>query len=195
MNQPASPRAIIEELWVHNGNAIADVVALESEAHCYEIKGCNDKVGRILVQGGFYNACFRRITLVTTDRGLPRSLEVSPQFWGLMVARIEGKEVRVHEIRKAKNNPNFSKRLAVLTLWRSEMLDLLQDHSHHRKPRDTLARLISAAKGKIELSAHICELLITRHRMASSERKYRGHVGNVGVHGRLYHGRRGAIAA
>ena len=194
-NQAVSPRAIIEELWVHNGKAIADVVALESEAHCYEIKGCTDKVGRILVQGEFYNACFRRITLVTTDRGLPRSLEILPQFWGLMVARIEEDEVRIHEIRKARNNTNFSKHLALLTLWRSEMLDLLQDQSHRRKPREALAGLISSAKGKIELSSRICELLVARQRTPSSERKYRGHVGNVGIHGRLDHGRRSAIAA
>lgn len=195
MNQPASPRAIIEELWVHNGSAIADVVALESEAHCYEIKGCNDKVERILVQGGYYNACFRRITLVATDRGLAKALRLSPHFWGLMVARVERNEVRIHEVRKAQNNPNFCKHLAVLTLWKSEMLDLLQDHSHHRKPREALARLISATKGKIKLSADICELLVARHRTVSSERQNRNHVGDMRVHRGFDHCSRRAIAA
>jgi len=195
MDQPASPKAIVEELWVHNGNAIADVVALESEAHCYEIKGCNDKVERILVQGSYYNACFRRITLVTTDRGLAKALKLSPHFWGLMIARIEGNQVRLHEVRMAKNNPNFSKHLAVLTLWKSEMLNLLDDQSHHRKPREALARLISASKGKIELSADICGLLVTRHRAASSERQDRNHVGDMRVHRRLDHSSRRAIAA
>ena len=194
-NQPARPQAIIEELWVHNGSAIADVVALDNEAHCYEIKGCNDKVERILVQGTFYNACFRRITLVTTDRGLPKSIKVSPRYWGIMVARIEGGEVRLHEIRGARNNPNFSKHLAVLTLWKSEMLNLLHEPAHRRKPREALAQLISAAKGKIELSADICKQLLARHRSAASERQHRGHVRNVGIHGRLDYGRRGTIAA
>lgn len=194
-SQSASPRAIIEELWVHNGNAVADVVALDNEAHCYEIKGCNDKIERILVQGGYYNACFRRITLITTDRSMAKALKISPCFWGLMIARIEGGQVRLREIRKAKNNPNFSKHVAVLTLWKSEMLNLLPDNSHARKPRETLARLISAAQGKIELSAHICDQLLARRRAISSERQDRNHISDMRIHRRLDHGCRRAIAA
>ena len=34
-NQAVRPKAIIEELRVHNGKAIADVVALYAEAHCF----------------------------------------------------------------------------------------------------------------------------------------------------------------
>lgn len=194
-NEPTGPRGIIEELWVHDGQAIADVVALEDEAHCYEIKGCNDKVERILVQGTHYNACFRRITLVTTDRGLPKALRVSPVFWGIIVAQIKDKEIRLHHVRLAKNNPNFTKQVAVLTLWKQEMLNLLKDPSHYRKPRETLARLIAATKGKIELSTHICEMLLGRQRTQTLKRQDRNHVRNVRVDGRLHHGRRATVAA
>lgn len=194
-SQPAQPKAIIEELWVHNGNAIADVVALNDEAHCYEIKGRNDKVERVIVQGSFYNACFRRITLVTTDRGLQKSLKVTPPFWGVLVARIEEGKIQLHEVRPARNNPNFIKQLAVLTLWKSEMLNLLPDPSHRRKPRETLARLISAAKGKIELSVHICALLVERKRGTESERQDRDHVGQMRVHGRFDYGSRRSVVA
>jgi hypothetical protein len=195
MNQPASPRGIIEELWVHNGDAIADVVALNSEAHCYEIKGCNDKIERIIVQGSYFNSCFRRISLVTTDRGLAKSLKISPDFWGIMVARVEGTEVQLHEIRRARNNPNFTKHLAALTLWKSEMLSLLQDQSHRRKPRATLAHLIASNNGKIELSIHICELLVARSRVAHSERQSRNHIGDMSIHRRFNDGGRRAILA
>ncbi|MGI8431207.1 MAG: sce7726 family protein, partial [Chthoniobacterales bacterium] len=47
--QQTRPRAVIEELHVHNGRAIADVVTLHSEAHCYEIKGATDRIERIAV--------------------------------------------------------------------------------------------------------------------------------------------------
>ena len=49
--QKVKPRAVLEELHVHNGRAIADVVTLHAEAHCYEIKGETDRIERILTQG------------------------------------------------------------------------------------------------------------------------------------------------
>lgn len=42
------PKKIIEELSVNNGLAIADVVAIYKDLHCFEIKGDNDKIERAL---------------------------------------------------------------------------------------------------------------------------------------------------
>lgn len=194
-SQPSSPKEVIEELRVHNGNAIADVVALDTEAHCYEIKGCNDKIERIIVQGSYYNACFRRITLVTTEHSLPKALKIIPPFWGIMVACVHNNEVRLDNVKNARNNPSFSKHIALLTLWKSEMLSLIDDQQHHRKPREILAQLIAAAKGKIELSAQICDLLLDRHRAMHSGRPAQDHVGNMRIHRRLDSGGRSTVAA
>src|SRR5881394_2591813 len=84
--QKRPPRAGLQELHVHNGKAIADVVTLHSEAHCYEIKGAADRIERIMVQGAYYNAAFRRITLVTTECNLKQALRLAPRFWGIMLA-------------------------------------------------------------------------------------------------------------
>lgn len=155
---------MIEELRVYNGNAIADVVALFNEAHCFEIKGATDKVERITVQSTFYNAAFRRITLVITESSLSKALKIAPPFWGIMVAHmLDADQVSFQRIRSAKQNPEFTKELAALTLWKSEMLELLQGQQHHRQPRDILAQLISASTRKAELSSHICEMLLNRH--------------------------------
>jgi len=150
--QTVKPRAIVEELRVLNGNAIADVVALYNEAHCYEIKGQDDKIGRVLVQGKFYNSSFRKITLVTTDKHIEKALSICPDYWGLMVAFPSDNIVKFRHIRGAKINPEFSKELALLILWKSEMLSILEEPKHHRKPRDVLAQLISSnkKKGRIE---------------------------------------------
>lgn len=83
-----APKAILEELRVHNGNAIADVVAVYSTAHCYEIKGENDSVQRILRQSRFYDLAFNRTTLVTTDKQLEKALRLAPPHWGIMRARL-----------------------------------------------------------------------------------------------------------
>ena len=169
-NQPVRPRAVIEELRVHNGNAIADVVALYSEAHCFEIKGCTDKITRITKQGAFYNTAFRKITLVVTDRNLRRARRLSPRYWGIMVARYVGGNVRLSYVRPAKVNPRFDKALAIQTLWKSEMLSMVAEKAYVRKSRDFLATLICATRRKAELSTRICELLVARQQTIRSWR-------------------------
>jgi hypothetical protein len=118
------PKAIIEELRVHNGNAIADVVAVHKYAHCYEIKGDTDAVRRILVQRQFYDLAFRRITLVTTDRHLDNALRLLPGYWGIMVASQLRGSVAIRYARRASQNPLYNTRVALMTLWKSELLEV-----------------------------------------------------------------------
>ncbi len=118
------PKAIIEELRVHNGNAIADVVAIHKYAHCYEIKGDTDAVRRILVQRQYYDLAFRRITLVTTDRHLENALNLAPTHWGIMVASESRGSVAIRYARRATRNPLYDTRVALLTLWKSELLEV-----------------------------------------------------------------------
>ncbi len=166
------PRGVIEELHVHNGSAIADVVTLHSEAHCYEIKGATDRVERIAIQGGYYNAVFPRITLVTAECNLRKALLLAPKFWGVIVATADREAVRFRNVRMARRNPNFEKRIAAMTLWKSEMLELLPKEGTERMPRRLLAQMIADTRRELELSRNICELLICRSlRTQESERR------------------------
>lgn len=160
------PRAVLEELHVHNGRAIADVVTLHSEAHCYEIKGETDRIERITTQGEYYNAVFRRITLVTTECNLRRARKLAPQFWGILVAIEHDGSVRFRHVRAARLNPKFEKQTAALTLWKSEMLELVPDAGAERKPRRLLAELIAETRRDLQLSMNICELLLGRQSRA-----------------------------
>ena len=165
-NQTVQPKAIIEELRVHNGNAIADVVALYNESHCYEIKGDGDKVERILTQGKFYNLSFRKITLVTTLKHLKKAIKIAPYFWGIMIAEEKNNQIKLKYIRRAKNNPNFDKSIALLTLWKDEMLNLTDEKnkSSVKKSRIILAELIAKNKQKVELSQNITLTLLNRYK-------------------------------
>jgi hypothetical protein len=151
---------------VYNGKAIADVVTLHSEAHCYEIKGATDRIERIAAQGVYYNAAFRRITLVTTKSNLQRALKLVPRFWGIIVAVTDGIAVRFRHFRAARLNPDFEKQSAAMTLWKSEMLELVSEPGAERKPRRLLAQLIAEAQRELELSMSICELLLSRRQRA-----------------------------
>jgi hypothetical protein len=160
--QKSRPRAVLQELHVHNGKAIADVVSLHSEAHCYEIKGANDRIERISVQGVYYNSAFRRITLVTTQCSLRRALKLVPRFWGIMVAIADGEAVRFRHVRAARLNPNFEKQSATMTLWKSEMLELVPESATERMPRRLLAQLIAETRRELQLSMSICDQLFSR---------------------------------
>lgn len=161
--QAFKPRDVIEELQVCNGNAIADLVALYKEAHCYEIKGSGDKIERILTQGQYYNYAFRKITLVTTENHIGKALSICPACWGVMVAfESRSKGIKIRHVRGAKINPDFCKKVAALTLWKSEMLSILKEERYKRKTRDFLAQLISTNMRKAELSSVICESLTRR---------------------------------
>lgn len=124
--QAVAPRAILEEVRVHNGNAVADVVSIHTRPHCYEIKGETDTVSRIVRQGQFYDRAFQRITLVTTENHLDSAARLAPAHWGIMVATVgsaNGMPALSH-LRKATDSPDFDKQIALLTLWRSELLSL-----------------------------------------------------------------------
>jgi len=164
--QKSRPRAVLQELHVHNGKAIADVVTLHSEAHCYEIKGATDRIERITIQGAYYNAAFRRVTLVTTECNLRQALKLAARFWGIMVAVADGKTVRFRHVRAARLNPNFEKQSAAMTLWKSEMLELVSEPGAERKPRRLLAQLIAETRRELELSMSICDLLLGRRQRA-----------------------------
>ena len=162
VRQKSRPRAVLQELHVYNGKAIADIVTLHSEAHCYEIKGATDRIERILDQAVYYNVAFRRISLVTTECKLQRARKLAPKFWGIMVAIADGETVRFRHVRAARLNPHFEKHSAALTLWKSEMLELLSEPGAERKPRKLLAELIAETRRELSLSMSICDLLLSR---------------------------------
>lgn len=116
------PLAIVEELRFHDGNAIADVVAIYKSMHAYEIKGEGDNVSRLRLQGPYYDSSFPLITLVTTKDHLPWARANLGSHWGIIEAyRDEMAEVKLRHIRKSSTNPLFCKKLSLSMLWREEL--------------------------------------------------------------------------
>lgn len=161
-----APRAIIEEVRVHNGNAIADVVSIHTRPHCYEIKGETDEIRRIVKQGEFYDRAFQRITLVTTQNHLITAIRLAPAHWGVMVAthRAKDETLALRYIRKAIDSPLFDKQVALLTLWKSELLSLCADKEAHLAKLNRLGLTKHLAQGNAiyDISSWIGEKLINR---------------------------------
>ncbi len=159
------PKAILEELRVHNGNAISDVVAIHKFAHCYEIKGETDSIYRLTRQGGFYDLAFMRTTLVTTASQVKKALDLAPSHWGIMKASRAGDRITLSYVRSAGESPRYDKRVALLTLWRSELLDVATSIAPGagKFNRAQLTELISLKFSKRKLGETIGEKLAVRY--------------------------------
>lgn len=160
-----SPKAILEELRVHNGNAIADVVAVYKDLHCYEIKSDKDSIERVEKQAKYYDLVFRKTTLVTTDKHAARAAKYTPDHWGIVVARINEGNVSFLPKRKAELSPDFNKQLALLTLWKSELTTLAEPISSSnltKLSRKTLAELLANKLSDLRISQDISKQLIFR---------------------------------
>lgn len=160
-----SENEIIQELHVYNGRAIADVVTIKNEPHCYEIKGDNDKLERLLKQNEYYKQTFRKITLITTEKFLGKAQEITPDYWGILVIKYNGAgQLVIRHIRASKVNPNYNKSAALLTLWKSEILELVPDLDKKmaKSSRAVLADLIADTKEAIQVSKDIGKLLSYR---------------------------------
>jgi hypothetical protein len=142
------PLATLEEVHVCNGNAIADVVAVYKTMHCYEIKGETDSINRIVRQSQFYDQAFPLITLVTTANHLKRAEIIAPMHWGIVVASSTRDDlIALRHVRGATRNPLYLPAVALLSLWRSELINFpnFSGPSLEKMNRQTIAKLIASS--------------------------------------------------
>ncbi len=140
LKKKISRKEIIEELSVHNGNAIADVVSLNKKLHCYEIKGETDSLSRLKNQKIYYDSTFPLTTLVTTKNHLTSAHDKVPIHWGIIEVKYMNKKVTFKNIRKASNNINRAEDKALLLLWKSELQELYKK-IFKRLPKSKLSRI------------------------------------------------------
>lgn len=161
---PVKPKAILEELRVHNGNAIADVVAINSFAHCYEIKGETDSIYRIARQAAFYDRAFTKTTLVTTPGQIKKASQLVPLHWGILQASHSNGKLIFGYVRSAGTSPVYDSKAALLTLWRAELLDVATalGNSTAKLNRTQLTEMIALRLGKRRLTKTIGEKLQVR---------------------------------
>jgi hypothetical protein len=161
-----APKRIIEELSVDNGNAIADIVAISNDLHCYEIKGENDKPERLNRQAVSYNLAFRKVTLITTDNHLLKAWSIVPPHWGLIEAKYVSEKIKFCYHRKASINPRYSKYIALQTLWKEEMLRIavnrIAEPLKKTNTRDFISTVLADKNTKKELSNLIAKQLQAR---------------------------------
>lgn len=162
---PLCPGAFIEELEINGGEVRADLVHLQADIHCYEIKSDTDTLRRLVNQGSRYSRAFDRITLVVAERHLAKALPQLPLWWGVLVIT-ESADSPFRQVRAAKPHQQHRpeviasllkrdealhvlEELGAIKGWKSKSLYLIQDH---------LAQLLSLE----ELRRHVRDSLTRR---------------------------------
>jgi len=159
------PAAVLEELHVDFGKAIADLVALFDSAHCFEIKGSTDKVERVLAQEQVFSRAFLRLTLVTTSNHVDWAKRYVPSYWGIVVASHRSGRVILSRLRPSGQSPNFSKEISLRTMWRPELVELASRLAVPFGAKDNkiaLAEKIAAVLSKRTTAQHVSATLKAR---------------------------------
>ena len=166
LNKRPAPFKLINELTVHNGNAIADLVSITSEMHGYEIKGETDNVRRLKQQSGYYDLVFPKSTVVLTKNHLKWAEDNLPTHWGIIQAEPHKQGLKLKHKRKSLNNPYFEKEKSLLILRKQELISAAEKHAHiiakQKHTREEIAKAISKKLNKKSILFAIKSELLTR---------------------------------
>jgi hypothetical protein len=118
---------IIEELGVQHGASRIDLAVVNGLLHGYELKSDRDTLARLAEQASAYSAVFDLVTLVVAERHVRRASEVTPDWWGLRVARMESSHLFFRDLKLPMNNPSADPLSLATLLWRDEALSFLDE--------------------------------------------------------------------
>lgn len=158
---------IIEELGVRHGTARIDIAVVNGIMHGYEIKSDCDTLERLPEQMDEFDTIFDKLTLVVGKRHLYKAIHIVPDWWGIMVAKINtDNKVIFHTIREAENNQEQVGVSIARLLWREEALQILEERNKaddvRHKPRKFIYERLADTLDAEALKQRVGTLLISR---------------------------------
>lgn len=134
---------IFNELAIENGTSRIDIAVVNSLMHGFEIKSDCDTLERLPGQLADYNNVFDKITLIVGKKHLYDAINMIPDWWGVVVAKINiNNEVIFNRIRDAEiNQLQIGPSIARL-LWKEEALNILEKYNSSRGVRSKTCELI-----------------------------------------------------
>jgi hypothetical protein len=118
---------IIEELGVEHGATRIDIVVINGIMHGYEIKSDKDTLQRLPDQINAFNSVFDKITLVVGKKHLYNAINIIPDWWGIIVAKVDKSgAITFNTIRKGEINSCQDEISIAKFLWREEALRYLE---------------------------------------------------------------------
>lgn len=158
---------IVEELGIQHGVARIDVAVINGVMHGYEIKSDRDTLLRLPEQMDVYNSVFNQITLVVGRSHLYDAINIIPDWWGIMIAKIYADDsVIFNYIREAKENIKQDSISIAKLLWRDEALEILEEAGQadgfRSKPRSFIYEKLSETFDQKTLEEKVREVLFFR---------------------------------
>lgn len=162
------PAEIFEELGVRHGTARIDIAVINSIMHGYEIKSDCDSLERLPEQMNEFNDVFDKLTLVVGKRHLYDAINIIPEWWGIMIAKIDTThKILFQTIREAEYNQNQVGVSIARLLWRREALQILEEQNKatgvRSKPREFIYQKLASTLSVCALKEKVKNaLLISR---------------------------------
>jgi len=158
---------IIEELGIRHGAARIDIAVVNGKMHGYEIKSDQDTLQRLPEQIEIFNSVFDKVTLVVGKRHLYNAINIVPDWWGVIVAKIDkNNSVVFNVIRKGENNRDQDGISVAKLLWREEALGILEEMGEadglYSKPRSFIYEKLSSVCDRKTLGKKVRETLFFR---------------------------------
>lgn len=158
---------IFEELGVRHGTARIDYAIINGMMSGYEIKSDRDTLERLPKQVKEFSAVFDKLTLVIGKRHLYHAIYIIPDWWGVMIAKVNtDNKVFFQTIRKAGNNQNQVGVSIARLLWREEALRILEERNEAEgvrfKPREFIYKRLADVLDTNTLKEQVISQLISR---------------------------------
>ncbi len=158
---------VIEELGIQHGSARIDIAVVNGTLNGYEIKSDHDTLRRLPGQMDAFNHVFDKMTLVVGKKHLYEAMNMVPDWWGIIVAKIEmNGSVVFNNIREGELNQKRDSVSMARLLWRKEALDILKKEGQAKgflsKPRDSIYIKLVSVLDQNTLSAKIREAIFFR---------------------------------
>jgi hypothetical protein len=129
---------VVDELGLC-GTARVDVAVVNGSLSGFELKSDVDTLRRLPAQVETYGTVLDHVTLVVTERHLEPASALVPDWWGVLVAKVENGQVALTATRPPGANPAVDPAALAQLLWRDEALSVLThrglDAGVRSKPR------------------------------------------------------------
>ena len=158
---------IVEELGVKHGAARVDIAVINGFFHGHEIKSDRDTLLRLPEQMDVYNSVFDKMTLVVGKSHLYEAINIVPDWWGIMIAKINtDQSVIFQSIREARYNQDQDSVAIARLLWRNEALEILEKageaNGFRSKPRGVIYEKLSTVFDQQILKKKVRKVLFSR---------------------------------
>lgn len=158
---------VFEEFGVRHGAARIDFALINGVMCGYEIKSDRDTLERLPEQMIEFNAVFDNLTLVVGKRHLYQAMHFIPEWWGVMVAKVDAHDqVFFQTIRESETNSGQVKISIARLLWRKEALRILEERDSadgvRHKPREFIYERLANVSDINTLKVQVSALLVSR---------------------------------